>query len=44
MHLGGTKAEMIKYELDIKHITAYKADNANVNFGKHQDKEETHCD
>ena len=23
-----------KYELDIKHITAYAADNANVNFGK----------
>lgn len=23
------------YELDIKHITAYAADNANVNFGKH---------
>jgi len=24
-----------KYDLDIKHITAYMADNANVNFGKH---------
>ncbi len=24
-----------KYELDIRHISAYAADNANVNFGKH---------
>ena len=24
-----------KYELDIRHITAYAADNANINFGKH---------
>ncbi|XP_078257165.1 uncharacterized protein LOC144594484 [Rhinoraja longicauda] len=24
-----------KYELDIRHVTAYAADNANVNFGKH---------